>query len=90
MAYLVALGSADLPDAPALAVLLLDAQPERLKPLLTGCHEPNVRKKRQGGLRTTVGQWFLSALSMSGIVSEMALSGCITVHLTPCLGCAMH
>jgi hypothetical protein len=42
-------------------------------------------QKAPRGLRTTVGQWFLSAPSMSGIVSEMALPECITVHLTPCL-----
>ena len=37
-AYWVALGGAHLPDAPALAVLLLDGEAQGLKPLLTGCH----------------------------------------------------
>jgi len=52
----VSLGGADLPGTPALAVLLGNAQAKRLKPLLTGCHESNVRRMRQGGLKAHLGQ----------------------------------
>ena len=86
----VSVGGADFPNAPALAVLLPDGEPEGLVPLLPGCHAPNVRQTRLWGLRSQLGGGPGVFPVLRQIVRQTGVFGCPRVLLTPCLGCARH
>jgi len=84
----VALRDSDLPNTPALAVLLPDAQAKGVEPLLTGCHGKNVRQTRLKRLRSRLGLGLWMPPVLRQTQRQTSTNGCSGVHLTPCLECA--